>query len=73
MKVFEIIPALVDTQMTAGRGKGKITPEQLVDEFIVAFRKNNYEVNIGKVKLLRLINRIFPALAERIMKKGGEE
>jgi len=72
-KVFEIIPALVDTQMTAGRGKGKITPEQLVDEFIVSFKKDNYEVNIGKVKLLKLVNRLWPALADKIMKKGGEE
>ncbi|MDH5398273.1 MAG: SDR family NAD(P)-dependent oxidoreductase [Cyclobacteriaceae bacterium] len=72
-KVFEIIPPLVDTQMTAGRGKGKITPEQLVDEFITAFRKDKFEVNIGKVKLLKFINRLSPALADSIMKKGGEK
>ncbi|NQX91767.1 MAG: SDR family NAD(P)-dependent oxidoreductase [Flavobacteriales bacterium] len=71
-KVFEIIPALVDTQMTAGRGKGKISPDQLVDEFIKAFERNQFEVSIGKVKLLKIINRISPALAERIMKRGGE-
>jgi short-subunit dehydrogenase involved in D-alanine esterification of teichoic acids len=72
-KVFEIIPALVDTEMTAGRGKGKIAPEQLVEEFITAFKKDKYEVSIGKVKLLKIINRLVPSLAERIMKKGGEE
>lgn len=71
-KVFEIIPPLVDTQMTAGRGKGKITPEQLADEFITAFRKDNFEVNIGKVKLLKFVQRLSPALADSIMKKGGE-
>ena len=72
-KVFEIIPPLVDTQMTAGRGRGKISPEQLVEEFIAAFRKDKFEVNIGKVKLLKLINRLSPALADSIMKKGGEK
>jgi uncharacterized oxidoreductase len=71
--VFEIIPPLVDTQMTAGRGRGKISPEQLVEEFITAFRKDKFEVNIGKVKLLKLINRLSPALADSIMKKGGEK
>ncbi|KXX71154.1 SDR family oxidoreductase [Flammeovirga sp. SJP92] len=71
-KVFEIIPALVDTQMTAGRGKGKIAPEQLVEEFIVCFKKDKYEVSIGKVKLLKIINRLFPSIAEKIMKNGGE-
>ena len=70
IKVFEIIPALVDTAMVAGRGKGKIPPQELVDEFIAAFKKNKYEVNIGKVKLLRIVNRISPALADRIMKGG---
>lgn len=70
IEVFEIIPPLVDTQMTAGRGKGKISPEQLADEFLGAFRKNKFEVSIGKVKLLRFINRLSPALADRIMKGG---
>jgi len=72
-KVFEIIPPLVDTRMTAGRGSGKITPEQLAQEFITAFRKNKFEVNIGKVKLLKLMQRLSPALADRIMQKGGEK
>jgi len=68
VKVFEIIPPLVDTAMTEGRGKGKISPQRLADEFIKAFKKNRYEVNIGKVKLLRIINRISPSMADRIMK-----
>ncbi|WP_281612701.1 SDR family NAD(P)-dependent oxidoreductase [Flammeovirga sp. SubArs3] len=72
-KVFEIIPALVDTNMTAGRGKGKIPPEQLVEEFIYAFKNDKYEVSIGKVKLLKIIHRLFPSLAEKIMKNGGEK
>ncbi len=67
VKVFEIIPPLVDTEMTKGRGKGKISPQKLVDEFIKAFKNNKYEVNIHKVKLLRIINRISPKIADRIM------
>lgn len=68
VKVFEIIPPLVDTEMTKGRGKGKISPQRLVDEFIKAFKNNRYEINIQKVKLLRIINRISPKIADRIMK-----
>lgn len=68
VEVFEIIPPLVNTAMTKGRGKGKISPEKLVDEFIKAFEADRYEVNIHKVKLLRLINRISPKLADKIMK-----
>ncbi len=72
IKVFEIIPPLVDTQMTEGRGRGKISPEQLANEFMRAFKKDQYEVNIGKVKLLKILNRLVPSLADKIMKKGGE-
>ena len=68
VKVFEIIPPLVDTSMTKGRGKGKISPQRLTNEFVKAFKKNQYEVNIGKVKLLRIINRISPRIADRIMR-----
>ncbi|MDW3191539.1 MAG: SDR family NAD(P)-dependent oxidoreductase [Cytophagales bacterium] len=73
VKVFEMIPPLVDTEMTAGRGSGKISPEQLTEEFIQAFRRNRYEVNVGKVKLQKLINRLSPSLADRIMRGGGEK
>jgi len=68
VKVFEIIPSIVETAMTKGRGKGKISPQRLADEFIKAFKNNKYEVNIHKVKLLRIINRISPSIADRIMK-----
>ena len=39
---------------------------------IPAFKNNNYEVNIGKVKLLRIINRISPAVADFLMKKASQ-
>lgn len=70
VKVFEIIPPLVDTPMTEGRGKGKITPQQLVDEFINNFKNDKYESNIGKIKLLRFIQRLSPKRADNILKNG---
>jgi len=69
-KVFEVIPSLVDTEMTTGRGEGKISPEALVEEFWVGYTKNQYEINIGKVKLLHIINRFLPSVADRIMRHG---
>jgi uncharacterized oxidoreductase len=70
IKVFEIIPPLVDTPMTAGRGKNKITPGQLVEEFWQSFINDRYEVYIGKARLLKLIHRLSPALSRMIMKNG---
>lgn len=70
--VFEVIPPLVDTCMTKGRGNGKISPEQLSREFIKKFQKNQYEIAIGKVRWLKLLRRLSPALANRLLKNGGE-
>ena len=70
VKVFEIIPPLVATPMTEGRGKGKIKPKQVADEFMRSFAKDQFEINIGKTKLLRLLYRIAPALTDRLMKNG---
>jgi short-subunit dehydrogenase involved in D-alanine esterification of teichoic acids len=70
IKVFEIIPPLVDTPMTAGRGKNKISPQALVEEFWPYFLNNTYEIYIGKARLLNLIYRLSPALALKIMKNG---
>jgi len=68
VKVFEIIPPLVDTNMTKGRGSGKISPQALVKEFLYNFKRNQFEINIGKVKLLKIVNRLSPRLAVRLMK-----
>ena len=70
VKVFEIIPALVDTEMTKGRGKGKITPEALVSEALRGIESNKYEIRIEKTKILLALNRFLPSVAERIIRNG---
>ncbi len=72
VKVFEIIPPLVDTAMTAGHGQNrkKISAERLADEFIYCFVRDKYEVPIGKIRLLQWMQRFLPYVAERIMKNN---
>lgn len=70
VRVFEVLPPLVDTAMTAGRGKGKISPAQLAEEFWEGFTSDRYEMLIGKTKLLAFVNRLAPSVAERIMRRG---
>lgn len=70
LKVFEILPPLVDTPMTRGRGSNKITPEQLAAEFIKNFKNNKLESYIGKSKLLKLASRLWPRLADRLLKNS---
>ncbi len=68
IKVFDLIPALVDTDMTTGRGRNKISSEELVDEFLNAFERDQFEISIGKVKMLRLLHRLYPKGADRMMR-----
>ena len=70
VKVFEVVPALVDTAMTAGRGKGKISPATLVQEAIQGLQQDKYYICIGKTKILFALHRLFPALAAWIVRKG---
>ncbi|MUT66500.1 SDR family oxidoreductase [Paenibacillus sp. NEAU-GSW1] len=70
IKVFEIIPPVVDTDMTRGRGKNKIKPEALAAEFFTYYTKDKQEVPIGKVKLLGILQRLLPSIPERILRKG---
>ncbi len=70
VRVFEVIPPLVDTGMTAGRGSGKITPQALVDEFWPAFARDQAVIPIGKSRLLLLLQRAAPGVADRIMRRG---
>ena len=69
VKVFEIIPPLVDTEMTKGRGGRKISPETLANEVIQNFKRDHYEIRVGQVKTLFLIHRFFPSLVERTYRK----
>ncbi|WP_166963900.1 SDR family oxidoreductase [Yeosuana marina] len=70
VKIFEIIPPIVNTKMTEGRGSNKMSPEKLANQFIKAFKKDRFEINIGKVKLLRVINRICPKAADKIINRS---
>jgi uncharacterized oxidoreductase len=70
VRVFELMPPLVDTAMTAGRGKGKISPEALAATFWAGFQADQFELLAGKAKAARLLARLSPSLAERVMRRG---
>jgi len=66
VKVFEIIPTLVDTEMTKGRGKNKVSPDFLAAEVLRAIEADKYEIPIGKTTMLLLLHRFVPTIAQRI-------
>lgn len=70
IKVKQVFLPLVDTAMTRGRGKNKLTAEEVAAEIIRGISSSKSNIYIGKVKALRLIYRLSPSLAQKIMKAG---
>lgn len=70
IKVFEAIMPLVDTPMTAGRGKSKISAGCAATAIIKGIETNTEEIYVGKAKLIPWIARISPRLMAAIMKAG---
>jgi len=70
IRVQQAFLPLVDTPMTQGRGSGKLTPGHVSTAILRGIQNGTLDLDIGKAKLLRLINRISPALAHYIMQKG---
>ena len=65
--VLEVLPPVVETKMTAGRGSKKMSPQDCAAEIVRAMEANANEANVGLVKLMRVVYSISPALARRIM------
>ncbi|MFC7049445.1 SDR family oxidoreductase [Emcibacter nanhaiensis] len=69
VQVLQAFLPLVDTPMTTGRGTGKITVDKAASEILLGIEQGKKVNDVGKVKLLRLLLRLAPALAGRIMRK----
>lgn len=71
VKVFEVLPPLVDTAMTAGRGRAKISPDRLSEEFWLGWLRDGFEMRIGLVKLFGFLHRLAPPIVERLVRAGN--
>ncbi len=65
--VLEVLPPVVETKLTAGRGSKKMSPVECARQIVVAMERNAEEANVGMVKLLQLVHSLSPALARNIM------
>ena len=68
IRVFEVLPALVDTAMTSERPtKDKISPQKLVHCALRGIARNRESIPIGRTRLLLILYRIWPSMAYRIL------
>lgn len=70
IEVQQAFLPLVDTPMTEGRGNNKMPIETAAELMIKGIENSVVENNIGKTKLLRVLNRLSPSLAKSIMRKS---
>ncbi len=62
VKIFKLLPPVVDTEMTVSRTDKKMTTEELVKGLIFGLKNDNYTIRVGDTKLVYFLNRFFPKL-----------
>ncbi|ANF52244.1 short-chain dehydrogenase [Chryseobacterium glaciei] len=67
VKVFELSPPVVATEMTSGIDQKSITPEKLVNALITGIRKDKFIIRVGLSKLLYIFSRLSPWLTFKIL------
>ncbi|MDO5091268.1 MAG: SDR family NAD(P)-dependent oxidoreductase [Cardiobacteriaceae bacterium] len=70
IRIIDLMPPLVDTAMTAGRGHGKISPDTVADAYWQALERGKNHIAVGKARWLGIIRRLSPALATRLLRKS---
>jgi uncharacterized oxidoreductase len=70
VRLVEAVMPLVETDMTAGRGRGKITPEQAAAALLAGLRGGGDRIWVGKSALLRVMHRLAPGLAAWMLRRG---
>lgn len=70
VRVIEAVMPLVDTPMTQGRGRGKISAEQAARALIDGMNTGQPMVWIGKARAIRVLKRWAPGLLQRMLQRG---
>lgn len=69
IRVQQVFLDLVDTEMTKGRGKNKMSPHSAASQILQGIEKDVEDNYLCKVKLLKVLLRLAPSIAKKIMKK----
>jgi uncharacterized oxidoreductase len=67
VKVFDVLPPWVDTELARGVGRTAMPAARAADEIVRALRRDQFQVYIGRIKALGVISRLAPAFADAIL------
>ncbi|WP_171015794.1 SDR family NAD(P)-dependent oxidoreductase [Devosia sp. FKR38] len=65
--VSQVVLPLVDTDMTVGRGSGKISAQKAASAILDGLRRRRAEIWVGQVRMLRLLQRLAPGATSRML------
>lgn len=69
VRVFEVLPPLIDTPLTSKSSFKKMSSEKCTIDIIKGLQKDKFEIRIGVVKWVYWLYRINPALGDYLMYK----
>lgn len=67
IRVFEVLPPVVDTDAARGLDVPKVAPSLVVDAILAGLARDRDEIRVGQVKQLAVLARIAPRLADRLV------
>lgn len=70
IEVIELIPPLVETAMTQGRGKGKISPEEFAQQAVSKLNRSRETIPVGKARILHGLSKFAPSIVKKILKNS---
>ena len=70
IRVFEVLPPVVDTGPVRGLDVRKLPPGAVADAIIAGLRRNREEIRVAQVRRLVPLARIAPRLADRIVTRA---
>jgi uncharacterized oxidoreductase len=67
VRVVEIVPPAVDTDMIRALNCKKMAPDSVADAVIGGLTKNRAEIRMGQTHLTYALSRLWPRAAERLI------
>jgi uncharacterized oxidoreductase len=70
IRVFEVLPPLVDTGPVQNLDAPKLSPGAVADEIVAGIDRDRDEIRVGQVRQLAVVARIMPRLADRLVQRA---
>jgi uncharacterized oxidoreductase len=70
IRVFEVLPPLVDTGSVRDLDVPKLSPGAVADAIVTGIERDRDEILIARVRQLALIARVMPGLADRLVQRA---